>query len=210
MRHRRKDWQQQYLDSEFDFYIKEPSNFKGQWKQQYQKLHIEIGSGKGQYICEMAKMNPDKLFIAIERMPLIGAYILRKLDEESLANVKVIIDNADNLLEWFDEHEIDVIHLNFVDPWPKKSHSKRRLTHHHYLEKYRQLLTENGEVRFKTDNARFFEFSMMELIQFGGYASEFSVDFRSEPHLEDAITEYEARFMNLNQPIYRCVWYFKS
>ena len=210
MRHRRKRWQQELLDSDFDFYVKEPSTLKGHWVQDFDALHIEIGSGKGTYVVEMAKLYPNCLFVAIERMPLIGAYILRKLKEENLNNVKVIIDNADHLLDWFSESEIDVIHLNFVDPWPKKAHYKRRLTYRSYLAFYQSLLKREGEIQFKTDNSGLFEFSLMEFIEFGGIAKELSVDFRREQQPLDVITEYEQRFMDLGQPIYRCVWSFLS
>lgn len=210
MRHRRKGWQQELLDSEHDFYIKNPQQLKGKWKSNFEKLHVEIGSGKGQYVLEMAKLYPNKMFIAIERMPLIGAYILRKLKETPLDNVKVIIDNADYLLEWFDEGEIDVIHLNFVDPWPKKAHYKRRLTYRDYIYKYELLLNVKGELQFKTDNASLFEFSLIEFDVMNANLLEVSVDFRRDDHPEDVMTEYETRFSELSQPIYRAVYQLRS
>lgn len=210
MRHRRRNWQTQLLEQELAWHIKKPSELKGSWKQSYDKLHVEIGSGKGQYVVEMAKLYPQTLFVAVERMPLIGAYILRRLENEPLDNVKVIIDNAQYIEDWFDEHEIDVIHLNFSDPWPKKAHLKRRLTYRDFLKVYQRLLKEEGEIQFKTDNVGLFEFSMVELSQFGAKCIDFSVDFRREEQPQDALTEYEERFLSLNQPIYRSVWQFSS
>lgn len=208
MRHRRRDWQTQLLEQEFDFYIKEPSQFKGKWKQNFDALHVEIGSGKGQYVIEMAKKYPNKLFVGVERMPLIGAYILRELSLNPLKNVCVIIDHAQEISEWFEPNEIDVIHLNFSDPWPKKAHVKRRLTYPGYLEIYQKLLSKQGELHLKTDNEQFFEYSTLSLSQFGATCRDFSVNFRRETNDFDALTEYEQRFMSKGQPIYRSVWTF--
>lgn len=207
MRHRRKTWQTDLLNEEHSFYIKNPASNKGHWNDKnYDALHVEVGSGKGQYIVDMAKLYPNRLFIGIEMMPLIGAYILKKLKEENIQNVKVIIDHAQDLREWFDENEIDVIHLNFSDPWPKKSHTKRRLTFPTFLNVYKQLLSDNGQIQQKSDNISFFEYSVEQFSQNGYICREFSADYRRNSHPEDAMTEYEERFMGFNQPIYRAVW----
>lgn len=208
MRHRRRDWQTQILEQDFDFYIKEPSELKGKWKQNFDALHVEIGSGKGQYVIEMAKKYPNKLFVGVERMPLIGAYILRELSQKPLDNVCVIINHAQDINDWFENDEIDVIHLNFSDPWPKKAHVKRRLTYPSYLEMYQTLLTKEGQIQLKTDNQQFFEYSTISLSQFGAICLDFSVNFRREENEFDATTEYEQRFMAKGQPIYRSVWQF--
>ncbi|HHX52678.1 MAG TPA: tRNA (guanosine(46)-N7)-methyltransferase TrmB [Erysipelothrix sp.] len=207
MRHRRKQWQTDILEKDWPFYFKNPSLLSGQWNDNhYEAVHVEIGSGKGQYIVEMAKLYPNKLFIGIEMMPLIGSYILKKLSVENLNNVRIIIDNADNIKEWFEAGEIDVIHLNFSDPWPKKSHAKRRLTYPTYLNVYKHLLKNHGQIHQKTDNIGFFEYSVEQLSQNKFVCLDFSADFRRNDHPEDAETEYEERFMGFNQPIYRAVW----
>lgn len=207
MRHRRKQWQTDILEKDWPFYIRDPKQFKGKWNDnKYEAIHVEIGSGKGQYIVEMAKLYPNRLFIGIERMPLIGSYILKKLSDEPLDNVRVIIDHADLITEWFDEHEIDVIHLNFSDPWPKRAHTKRRLTYPDFLDVYKKLLKKTGQIHQKTDNIGFFEYSVVQFSQNQFICEEFSADFRREPQPQDAETEYEERFMGYNQPIYRAVW----
>lgn len=208
MRHRRKQWQTDILAEDFPFYIKEPSTKKGQWnnEKQFERVHLEIGSGKGQYITEMALMYPNHLFIAVEVMPLIGSYILKKLKDYPLKNVYVIISDANHLIEWFEDNEIDVIHLNFSDPWPKRAHMKRRLTHPLFLDFYKRLLSKHGEIQQKTDNIDFFEYSVVQLSQAGFVCFDFSADFRRNEEPDDAQTEYEERFMGYNQPIYRGVW----
>ena len=107
------------------------------------------------------------------------------------------------LQEWFATGEVDVIHLNFSDPWPKKGNHKRRLSSTKFLEMYRDILTEDGYIRMKTDNKDLFEDSVLYFLQNDFTLTEFSVDFRRVEHAEDVITEYETRFMELGQPIYQ-------
>ena len=101
---------------------------------------------------------------------------------------------------------MDVIHLNFSDPWPKKRYAKRRLSSATFLDQYKRILSRNGEIQMKTDNSALFEYSLIEFQNAGFKMVEVSVDYRREKHDEDAITEYEQKFISLGQPIYRCVW----
>lgn len=101
---------------------------------------------------------------------------------------------------------MDVIHLNFSDPWPKKRYAKRRLSSASFLDQYKRILSRNGEIQMKTDNSALFEYSLIEFQNAGFKMVEVSVDYRREKHDEDAITEYEQKFISLGQPIYRCVW----
>ena len=100
--------------------------------------------------------------------------------------------------------------MNFSDPWPKSGYAKRRLSHARFLKQYETLLNENGQVIMKTDNPKLFEFSLTEFSKENWLLCEVSVDFRRLPHPEDAITEYEQKFMDLGQPIYRAVWQKKA
>ena len=118
-------------------------------------------------------------------------------------HLKLIAIEAENMEEWFAPQEIDIIHLNFSDPWPKKKTHKRRLSSERFLGIYRKVLNENGEVRMKTDNKDLFEDSVTCFSNDGWIFDTFSVDYRRIEHPEDAITEYEAKFMEAGQPIYR-------
>ena len=104
------------------------------------------------------------------------------------------------------ESAADVIHLNFSDPWPKKRYAKRRLSSATFLDQYKRILSRNGEIQMKTDNSSLFEYSLIEFQNAGFKMVEISVDYRRDKHDEDAITEYEQKFISLGQPIYRCVW----
>lgn len=206
MRMRRLKWAPQFLkDSEM--VIQTPTEYKGKWKSKYkkEKLHIEIGTGKGDYWIGMSELYPETLWIGIEKNESVAALAVRKSGETS-ENRRFIYGDAQVIDEWFAPGEVDVIHLNFSDPWPKNRTKKRRLSHPSFLKKYETILKQDGEIIMKTDNSSLFEYSIIEFQNNGYYLCDFSVDFRRETHDEDVISEYERKFMEQNNPIYRAVW----
>lgn len=208
MRMRKKSWSNDMIKSRSDCVISNPDLLAGSWKQfsANGEIHLEIGCGKGDYWLQMAHMYPESCWIAIEKDKDCAAIALKKSLEQTSSNMKMIIADARDIASWFEEGEIDYIHLNFSDPWPKKRHTKRRLTHGDFISVYRRLLKPNGRIVMKTDNAKLFEYSLVTFVQNAWLLEEVSVDFRREEHPEDAITEYERHFMALGQPIYRAVW----
>lgn len=208
MRMRKVKWATDYLPTA-SCLVNEPSKQAGNWKKllDTDTLHIEIGCGKGNYSLDMAKMYPDTGFIAIEKNESAAGIAAKKYDEDTeKKRLKLIQDDASSIGEWFGPREVDVIHLNFSDPWPKKRYAKRRLSSTTFLDQYKRILSFNGEIQMKTDNSALFEYSLIEFQNAGFKMVEISVDYRREKHDEDAITEYEQKFISLGQPIYRCVW----
>lgn len=207
MRVRNLPWAKDYLPLQ-KAYVAEPAMYKGNWRKVLgcEEIHLEIGSGKGDYWNLMSKMYPEMGWIGIERNVSVAALALKKVEGEEVSNRRFICQDAKDLREWFDQNELDVIHLNFSDPWPKKRNMKRRLSHHSFLEVYRELLKEDGKIIMKTDNTQLFEFSLIEFQNNGYILEEVYLDFRKEEHPEDAISEYEAKFMSQEHPIYRGVW----
>lgn len=204
---RKKKWAEGWMEQHADYIFFDPKQYKGKWKQLLQKdvLHVEIGMGKGDYLIGMSSLYPLDGWIGIEKDPSAAAVSARKAVEEGhdLSNNRMICGNAEFLTDWFDENEIDVIHLNFSDPWPKKHYHKRRLSSSKFLEMYKTLLNESGKIFMKTDNKDLFEDSVLYFLENGFTLTELSVDFRRNEHPEDVITEYESKFMELGQPIYR-------
>ena len=162
------------------------------------KLCLEIGCGKGNFAVGMAEKNPDCSFIAMERVRDVCCLALEKAmacKESRPDNLRFIIGDADNLEEWFPEHCIDVLYLNFSDPWPKAGHAKRRLTHRNYLAKYKKLLKEGGLLVFKTDNVGLFDFSLEEFEEFGLKIEWMTRDLHNSERAEgNVMTEYEKNF----------------
>ncbi|NLW28399.1 MAG: tRNA (guanosine(46)-N7)-methyltransferase TrmB [Erysipelothrix sp.] len=208
MRIRNKEWHKTIFDDAKDKLVVDPKEYKGRWHSilKCDTLHVEIGAGKGDYWIKMSQLYPKQGFVAIEKEKKVAAIALKKSLEFDLPHSKFVTEDAVNLDEWFENGEIDILHLNFSDPWPKKSHNKRRLTTREFINTYYRLLSDTGELQIKSDNRDFFEFSVVHLSQNGFNCHEISLDYRSIDHDEDVITEYEQRFIELNQPIFRSCW----
>lgn len=205
---RKVRWAVEYLP-ESKVLVKDPSNNRGKWKEllDAEELHVELGCGKGKYSLDMAAMNPDTGFVAIEKNESAAGIAAKKMDDDQREKkLRLIEGDAEHLNEWFADKEIDVIHLNFSDPWPKKRYAKRRLSASPFLKQYIQVLNDHGSIIMKTDNASLFEFSVPQFLSEGFKLEELSVDFRREAHDEDAITEYEEKFIEQGKPIYRAVF----
>lgn len=182
------------------FLINEPKELKGKWSKEFgnkNPICLEIGMGKGDFICGMAQQNPSVNYVGIERFPTIQYKGLRKIEQLKLDNVRIINIDAIELEQIFDKHEIEKVYLNFSDPWPKSRHHKRRLTHKSFLDIYKNILPKSGELIFKTDNRDLYEWSVESISQYGMYLSNISVDLHnSEFHKSglNVVTEYERKF----------------
>lgn len=209
MRMRNLPWAKDFL-SEHEIVIKDAQDKAGNWKQflNCETLHVEIGTGKGDYWTKMSTMYPEMGWIGIEKNTSVAALAVKKYDalENKNPHMAFIQDDACDLSKWFQEKEIDVIHLNFSDPWPKKRAHKKRLSSESFLQMYDQVLADDGEIQMKTDNELLFEYSILTFQNAGWKLIDFTVNYRRDQHDEDAITEYETRFMNKGQPIFRAVW----
>lgn len=209
MRLRKKKWSEEVFTQHKDILVDEKQNLKGQWKQvlSTSKLRLEIGAGKGDYWLGLAEMYPEDGVIALEKDYTASSIALRKLRE--YGKKRFIYGDAKNLDELFEVGELDVIHLNFSDPWPKTRHEKRRLTYDTKVKQYNRLLSDHGELWMKTDNQALFEYSLVNVSRFGFELVEVSLDFRKsvdEDDIIDPFTEYERKFMRNNQRIYRAIW----
>ena len=165
-------------------------------------LHLEIGCGKGRFALEMARRYPEINFLAIEREE--GALVMatEKAMEAGLPNLRFLSFDAAALGEIFADGEVDLIYLNFSDPWPPNRQRKRRLTWRAYLAVYDQILSEDGAVYFKTDNQRLFEWSLGEICQYGWLLQNISLDLHKS-NFDNVMTEYEEKFSSQGSRIYR-------
>lgn len=158
-------------------------------------VHVEIGCGKGDFICGTAEKNPDINFIAIERISDVLMLAAEKIRERGLKNVRVAVMNAAFIAEKLPEHSVSRIYLNFSDPWPKKGYAKRRLTHRGFLQNYKKILTEDGSIFMKTDDAQLFDFSLSELSDCGFTVTEMTRDLHNSVYADgNVMTEYERNF----------------
>lgn len=184
----------------------EPESLRGKWRELFgndNPLHVEIGCGKGRFVRGMAKLYPDVNFVAIEKEE--GALIMatEKAMEEPLANVRFLSYDAAELEKIFAPGEVDRIYLNFSDPWPPNKQRKRRLTHTNFLKVYDVILKQDGDLHFKTDNQRLFEWSLSEICAYGWLLEHISLDLHNSDFENNVMTEYEERFSSMGSRIYR-------
>ncbi|MDG0844557.1 tRNA (guanosine(46)-N7)-methyltransferase TrmB [Staphylococcus equorum] len=205
MRMRYKPWAEDYLKSHPELVDMDGSHAGhiSDWFDKNQEIYIEIGSGMGQFITTLAGQNPDINFISLEREKSVVVNIVDKVKELGLTNIKLICNDAMELNEYFKDSEIDRIYLNFSDPWPKKRHTKRRLTYHTFLALYKQVLKEDGELHFKTDNRGLFAYSLESMSQFGMYFTKLNLNLHQEDDEDNIETEYERKFSDKGSRIYR-------
>ncbi len=194
----------QIIESDKHF-LKNPEQYKGKFKSLFksENLEIEIGSGKGNFIISKAKSNPNINYIAIEKYPSVLVGLIKKLNDLDLPNLKVISYDAALINDIF-ENEVDKVYLNFSDPWPKKSHAKRRLTHENFLKEYDKIFKTESYIEMKTDNYKLFSYSLVSLSQYGYKLEYVSLNLHEE-NIENHMTEYEKKFSSLGQNIYKVI-----
>lgn len=202
MRMRKKKHGDERIQACAELLIEDPSILKDDpsapFADKEKKLCLEIGCGKGNFAVGTAARDTDCNIIAMERVRDVCCLALEKAmahKEERPDNLRFIIGDADNLEEWFPENCLDILYLNFSDPWPKAGHAKRRLTHRNYLAKYKKLLKEGGLLIFKTDNVGLFDFSLEEFTEFGLKIEWMTRDLHNSERAEgNVMTEYEKNF----------------
>ncbi len=183
------------------------ANMRGKWSSVFgnsNPIHVEIGMGKGKFIIESARKNPDINYIGIERFDSVLVRAIQKLDRENLANLRILKVDAECIDQLF-VNEITELYLNFSDPWPKKKHEKRRLTSTYFLNKYENIFKDEQRIVMKTDNRHLFEFSIISMVNFGYHIEELILNLYDEDITLNIATEYEQKFSEQGYPIYKVV-----
>ena len=184
--------------------IDNPTNYKGKWNTIFNNnnpIYLEIGMGKGKFILENARNNPNINYIGIEKNGSVLSYAIKKIEEYKLSNLKLICFDANKIDELFDK-DIDLLYLNFSDPWPKNRHEKRRLTSNSFLEKYDKIFKKDKIIEMKTDNQGLFEYSLITLTNYNYKILDISLDLTSREDFINIRTEYEEKYILKNNRIY--------
>ena len=189
-------------------HVRDGFALRGKWREtlmpEAAALRVELGCGKGRFTVETARQHPEILFIAIEKVPDAMVIAMERAAALELKNVFFVVGDAALLPDYFAPGEVDLIYINFCDPWPPKGQAKRRLTHRGFLTAYRKVLKLGGEVHFKTDNGPLFQFSLEEFPAAGYALSQVTHDLH-ENGPQGVMTDYEAKFYAEGLPINRCV-----
>lgn len=194
-----------------EYVVHEPEQYKGKWNTLFKNehpIHVEIGMGKGKFIMEQAGMHPDINYIGIERYSSVLLRALQRSTDNKLTNLYFLWFDARYLNLIFGMEEIQVIYLNFSDPWPKDRHAKRRLPSKEFLSKYDKCLKRDGEVIFKTDNPVLFDYSLEQAKEAGWKLKEVTYDLHQHGNPSgNVMTEYEEKFVAEGKPIHRMIAY---
>lgn len=174
----------------------------------YERIELELGCGKGAFTLELAKLSPNSLILALEKVPEAAVVAMERTDAEGVDNVRFLLEDAAELCEFLEPASIDRIYINFPDPWKKKKQGKRRLTHPIFLRLYKKILKPGAEIHFKTDNEPLFDWSC-ELISTEGFELK---NVTRDLHAEGVcgiMSDYESKFHSQGLPIYRLEAYIK-
>lgn len=186
-----------------------PEERRGRWLEGFPglgTLYVELGCGKGRFTVETAARLTETLYLAVERVPDAMIVAMERAQAAGLTNVRFLDADAARLPELFAPGEIDRLYINFCDPWPKSRDAKLRLTAPGFLRLYADALKDGGEIRFKTDNAPLFDWSVEQLRAEGWALAELTHDLHEKGPV-GVMTDYEAKFyaggMRINRLVAR-------
>lgn len=192
--------------------VNDPQKNRGRWmefvnsKNPYTNdIFLEIGCGRGKFLADLAKANPNSFYLGAEGKGSIALSAMEMVDAGALSNVQFILEYITDIDSYFSKGEISGIYLNFSDPWPKMRHAKRRLTHRRFLRGFRHVLRTNGFIEFKTDDENFFDFSLKEAESEELLIEEISRNLH-ESNLDARFTtsQYEDKYSQLGKAIFYC------
>ncbi|MDE6686381.1 MAG: tRNA (guanosine(46)-N7)-methyltransferase TrmB [Lachnospiraceae bacterium] len=196
--------------AESEYVVHEPELIKGKWQEEFgneNPIRLEIGMGKGRFLMELARRNPQINYIGIEKYSTVLLRAVQKMEQDPLPNIRLIRMDAEYITDIFSEGEIDRIYLNFSDPWPKDRHAARRLPSRQFLARYDQILKKDGKIEFKTDNTELFVFAEEEIENSGWKLLQITHDLHADEEMrkDNVMTEYEERFSSMGNPIHKYI-----
>ncbi len=195
------------------YYVSNPTKYKGKWNDffgNHNQIYLELGTGRGEFIIQMAKKYPSINFIGLELNESQIATAAKKLERENIKNLKLIKDDARNIINIFGK-EIDTIYLTFSEPWPKKRDEKNRFTHESYLKLYDRIFKKDKHIVLKTDNKGLFAYSLETLSQYWYVFDTVSLDLHNdERNISNIMTDFEIQYYKEKRPIYYLDASFKN
>ena len=194
------------------YLIKNPENYKNKWHDLFQNhnpIYLELGTGRGDFLFNMAKKYPNINFVGVEINSSQLVRATQILEASNLKNIYLINMDARDLTKIFGK-EIDAIYLTFSEPWPKKRDEKNRFTHESYLKIYDQIFKKDKHIILKTDNKGLFAYSLESLSKYWYVFDTVSLDLHNdERNIPNIMTDFEKQYFKEKRPIYYLDAYFK-
>ena len=195
------------------YMIKNPEKYKGKWKEVFgnnKPICLELGMGRGSFIIEMAKKNPNINYIGLELDINQAASAVNNIKNQKIDNLKMICADAKDIINFFGK-EIDTIYLTFSEPWPKKHDEKKRFTHISYLKLYDRIFKKNKHIILKTDNKILFASALESLSEYWYIFDKVSMDLHNdERNIENVMTDFEKQYFKEKRQIYYVDASFKN
>ena len=195
------------------YLIKNPRNYKNKWHDLFQNhnpIYLELGTGRGDFLFNMAKKYPNINFIGIEINSSQLVRATQILENSNLKNIYLINMDARGITQIFGK-EIDTIYLTFSEPWPKKRDEKNRFTHESFLKIYDQIFKKDKHIILKTDNASLFTYSLESLSNYWYVFNIVSLNLHNdERNIPNIMTDFEKQYFKEKRPIYYLDAYFKN
>ena len=211
MRMRKHKWAVPELEA-CPYYIEEPQQYRGGWRQQFshpeRPLYVELGAGKCGFAANLSLRYPQVNLLCVDKITDILGVGRRTIEaayegeERPVDNLLLCSHDIERIgLILSPQDRVQRIYINFCNPWPKPQPWKKRLTHPRQLMKYREFLEDGGEIRFKTDDDALFESSIGYFQQCGFVLSFLTRDLHRETDVENIETEHERMFSDQGIPI---------
>jgi tRNA (guanine-N7-)-methyltransferase len=170
-------------------------------------LHFEIGMGSGEHLAYRADLLPDHGFIGCEPFLNGVATALGHVRDGPLANVRLHMGDALEVLARVPDGALSFIYLLHPDPWPKARHAKRRMMNDGPLALFAAKLKPGGELRFGTDHPVYLRHALMVMRRHRDafeWLCQSPRDWQQRPGGWPE-TRYEAKARSLGHE----VWYFR-
>lgn len=177
-----------------DFYTVIDPNFGNQ----YSKIELDLGCGKGGFSLELAKRNPQTFVLAAD----IKLARLKRINNKAaflkIENIQTIRVMAWDLVAYLlPDNCLDRIHILCPDPWPKTRHRANRLITSEFLARIANVMKNNGVLHLSTDDEAYFEWMNKAICQLPFY-KEFSKGILD---VADIKTEFELRYNKIGKPV---------
>ena len=161
-------------------------------------LEVDLGCGDGAFIAQLAANSPERNFLGIEKLGGRVRRACKKASRLKVRNLRVVrIESSYAIQYLLPPASVDVVHLLFPDPWPKRKHKRRRLVQPAFLESVHRLLAPGGYFRIATDQENYFH-AIRDLL-----SPQFFAEEAASPNESFPITTFERHFLAEGAAIHR-------
>lgn len=175
--------------------------------QQFANIELEVGSGKGLFLCQAASAQPDTYFLGVELAKKYAEMAQAKVHKLGLANAQVLCaDGVSVVADVFPDASVNSVHVYFPDPWWKARHKKRRVLNERMLKGIERILKPSGQFHFWTDVLDYYDSTLQLIASVTQLSGPQLVEEKLPEHDLDYRTHFERRTRLNSLPVYRSIF----